>query len=96
VVELLIKEGGRDLLFLTNNDGTSCLYMAAYMGHIAVVELLIKEGGRDLLFLTNNKGVSCLYMAAQNGHLAVVEVSVCVGVGCSGMSRACGVLPREM
>jgi hypothetical protein len=26
----------------------------------------------------------------------VVEVSVCVGVGCSGMSRACGVLPRAI
>ena len=57
-------------------------------------QLLVKEGGRDLLFLTRNDGISCLYMAAQYGHLAVVEVSVCVGVGCSGMSRACGVLPR--
>ncbi len=59
-------------------------------------QLLVKEGGRDLLFLTDNDGDSCLRMAAQNGHLAVVEVSVCVGVGCSGMSRACGVLPRAI
>jgi ankyrin repeat protein len=81
VVELLIKEGGRELLFLTNNNGTSCLFMAAYMGHIPVVELLIKEGGRDLLFLTKKNGRSCLYGAVYNGHLAVVEVCVCVGVG---------------
>ena len=52
-------------------------------------QLLVKEGGRDLLFLTSNDGASCLNIAACNGHLAVVEVSVSVGVGCSGMSRAC-------
>ena len=57
-------------------------------------QLLVKEGGRDLLFLKSKIGASCLSMAAQEGHLEVVEVSVCVGVGCSGMSRACGVLPR--
>ena len=37
--QLLVKEGGRDLLFLTRNDGISCLYMAAQYGHLAVVEV---------------------------------------------------------
>jgi hypothetical protein len=59
-------------------------------------QLLVKQGGHDLLFLTRNTCVSCLYIVAQEGNLTVVEVSVCIGVGCSGMSRACGVLPREI
>ena len=59
-------------------------------------QLLVKEGGRELLLLTNKNGDSCLFIAAENGHITVVEVRVCAGVGCSGLSRACGVLPREI
>jgi hypothetical protein len=42
--QLLVKEGGRDLLFLTNNDGASCLYMAAQHGHFVVVEVSVSVG----------------------------------------------------
>jgi hypothetical protein len=38
---LLIKEGGRDLLFLTDNNGASCLWIAAQNGHLEVVEVSV-------------------------------------------------------
>jgi hypothetical protein len=43
--QLLVKEGGRDLLFLTLNDGRSCLYISASKGHLAVVEVSVCRPG---------------------------------------------------
>ena len=31
--QMLVEAGGKDLLMLTNNNGDSCLYVAASMGH---------------------------------------------------------------
>jgi hypothetical protein len=42
VVEVLVKDWGRDLLLLTNRRGESCLYIAAQNGHSAVEEVLVK------------------------------------------------------
>jgi hypothetical protein len=37
---LLLKHGGKDLLLLKNNNGTSCLYWPAQEGHYEVVRVL--------------------------------------------------------
>jgi len=36
---MLVKAGGKDLLMLTNNDGWSCLLVAAYNGHVGTAEV---------------------------------------------------------
>jgi hypothetical protein len=38
--QLLLKHGGKDLLMLKRNDGTSCLYWPAREGHSEVVRVL--------------------------------------------------------
>ena len=32
--QMLVEAGGKDLLMLPNNDGYSCLFMAASEGHV--------------------------------------------------------------
>jgi len=54
-------------------DDTSCLYIAAAMGHVEVVKHLVEKGGRELLMLTAKGRVSCLFVAAQVGRVEVVK-----------------------
>jgi hypothetical protein len=37
---MLVKEGGRELLLITNNDGRSCLFMAVVNKHTKVLRVL--------------------------------------------------------
>ena len=37
--QMLVEAGGKDLLMLTDNDGTSCLFAAAYHGHEGVAQV---------------------------------------------------------
>jgi hypothetical protein len=36
---MLVEAGGKDLLMLTNNNGTSCLIFAAYHGHTGAAKV---------------------------------------------------------
>ena len=36
---MLVEVGGKDLLMLTANDGGSCLYIAASMGHDGIAKV---------------------------------------------------------
>ena len=60
MVKALLEVGGRELLMLTADDGTSCLYISAHNGHLEVVNALLEAGGRELLMLTLDDGTSCL------------------------------------
>ena len=37
--QMLVEAGGKDLLMLTNNNGTSCLIFAAYHGHTGAAKV---------------------------------------------------------
>ena len=37
---MLLKHGGKELLMIKDNDGTSCLYLPAQFGHSEVVVVL--------------------------------------------------------
>jgi len=39
--QLLVKEGGRELIFLLKTDGFSCLNVAAHKGCMTVVEVRV-------------------------------------------------------
>jgi hypothetical protein len=52
VVNALLEVGGRELVILTENDGTSCLWIGTQLGHLDVVRALLEGGGRELLMLT--------------------------------------------
>jgi len=45
VVNALLEAGGRELLMLTRDDGTSCLFISAQNGHLEVVNALLEAGG---------------------------------------------------
>jgi len=66
VVKVLLEAGGRELLMLTTDDGTSCLWISAANGHLEVVKALLEAGGRELAM---GNRTSCLLISAQNGHL---------------------------
>ena len=58
VVKALLEAGGRELVMLTENNGTSCLYVSAGKGHLEVVKALLELGGRELLTRTMDKGTA--------------------------------------
>ena len=45
---MLLKAGGKELLFKTDIEGASALHWAAQSGHTGVVKALVEEGGKDL------------------------------------------------
>ena len=82
IVEILIKAGGKTLLF---GDGSSQEYFfsplhdAAFEGCLELVELLVKIGGDDLLHLQAREIGTCLHIASFQGHLEVVKFLVKAG-----------------
>ena len=66
MVRALLEAGGRKMLVLTADDGTSCLYISAQEGHLEVKRALLEAGGRELM-LTANYEASCLWISAQEG-----------------------------
>ena len=74
MVNTLLEAGGRELLMLTRDDGTSCLWISAQNGHLEVVNALLEAGGRELLMLTKDDGASCLSVARRANHGEVFRV----------------------
>ena len=58
-----------------NQDGSSAIHLASYVGHVEIVKFLIPKCG-DGRFDLDNAGNTCLHWAAQEGHLAVVKYLV--------------------
>ena len=73
VVKTLLEAEGRELLMLTTDNGTSCLWISASNGHLEVVKALLEAGGRELAMLTTGNRTICLLISAQNGHLEVTN-----------------------
>ena len=56
----------------TGGEGRTCLYTAAFKGHIDVVRVLVEEGGADVEVELAD-GSRAFDAAAHNGHEEVVE-----------------------
>ena len=65
VVRALLEVGGRELVMLTDNDGTSCMYMSAQNVHLEMVKAMLEAGGCELVMPTMDDGASCLTIARQ-------------------------------
>jgi ankyrin repeat protein len=78
VVELLVKEGGKTLLFGDDSSPVhfSLLHEAAMEGNLELVKLLVKKGGEALLFQKAREVGTCLHLACAEGHLEVVKYLV--------------------
>ena len=74
MVNALLEAGGRELLMLTKDDGSSCLMVSAHSGHLEVLNALLEAGGRELLMLTADDGSSCLSIARRANHGEVFRV----------------------
>ena len=48
---------------LANNNGESCLHIAAQEGRLEVVKALVEEGGKALLLQTDDDHTVSLYTA---------------------------------
>ena len=60
---MLIKAGGKELLFKININGASVLHSAAQNGHAGVSKEVVEQGGKDLVLLLMNGGRSALHLA---------------------------------
>lgn len=78
VVKALVASGDVELLLQTEEDGYSCLHIAALQVHLIVVDTLVKAD-RKMLFLETSEGCTCLHSASVSGHLDVVKYLVEAG-----------------
>ena len=78
---MLIKAGGKELLFKTDNEGCSALpsHVAAQNGHTGVSKVLVEEGGKDLVLIMANDGRTVLHFAAHQGHEETVLLLIETG-----------------
>ena len=79
---MLIKAGGKELLFKTDIEGASALHSAARSCHgdfAGFVRELVEEGGKELVLLVMNDGKSALHQAASSGHVEVVRLLIGAG-----------------
>ena len=56
-MQMLLKAGGKALLMLVRNGGTSCLYTALEHGHSAVVKVCADETARGRRACARSDGI---------------------------------------
>jgi hypothetical protein len=81
IVEVLIKAGGKKLLFGgdPSQEIFSFLHVAALDGRLDLIKLLVKIGGQALLLHQLKESGTCLHVACTNGNLEVVKFLVDAG-----------------
>ena len=72
-MKALLEVGARELVVLTADEETSCLWMSAQDGHLGVMKALLEVGGHELAVLTRDNGLSCLLISAEKGNLGVMK-----------------------
>jgi hypothetical protein len=63
-----IEQERLQLLYARDDDGFTCLHIAASHPDVTGVIQLIESGGPELLYAKDNNGYSALHVAASHGH----------------------------
>uniref|UniRef100_A0A6U2A5C4 Adaptor protein Cbl EF hand-like domain-containing protein n=1 Tax=Hemiselmis andersenii TaxID=464988 RepID=A0A6U2A5C4_HEMAN len=71
LVEELCELGGRDLIFARTKDGSTCLFCAAWSGHVDIARYLCKAGGKALFNAMQQDHWTPLAIARQRGNTAM-------------------------
>ena len=56
------------LLYARDNEGFTCLHIAASYPDVHSIKTLVENGGAELLFAKDNSGYNALHVAASHGH----------------------------
>jgi len=71
LVKELCELGGRDLIFARTKDGSTCLFCAAWSGHVEIAQYLCKVGGKALFNAMQQDHWTPLAIARQRGNAAM-------------------------
>ena len=73
IVQLLVKIGGKHLIFKTISNNVTSLHQTCYHGHYNICKILTAFGGKDLLDLCTSDGFTCFHIACQEGHTDILK-----------------------
>jgi len=71
LVKELCELGGRDLIFARTKDGSTCLFCAAWSGHVEIAQYLCEVGGKALFNAMQQDHWTPLAIARQRGNAAM-------------------------
>ena len=63
IVEVMMEQGGSELLLHQDERGWTCLFRATEQGHQSVMSLLLQRGGQALLEMRDKNDVTCVDLA---------------------------------
>jgi ankyrin repeat protein len=84
--QIIASAKGNNILNAKDNEGTTALHKAAFIGDIAVMKILI-DGGADVNAV--DEGATPLHKAAFNGKIDVLNVLLNGHGGCAEVLLGC-------
>lgn len=74
VIEILITNGGGNLIMARDNDGETVMHKASFKGNLATMKVLLQTGGTEIAKLESNGGKSPLDYAIEAGNKEAIQL----------------------